>query len=46
MSLTDTNLFEGNVNLNSAGNYELILYAYDSKSGNTGVDKVNYIIYE
>ncbi|WP_106792161.1 hypothetical protein, partial [Aquimarina sp. Aq78] len=45
MSLVETNLFEGNVNLNSAGNYELIIYAYDSKSGNTGVDKVNYVIY-
>lgn len=46
MSLTEINLFEGNINLNSAGNYELILYAYNSKSGNTGVDKVNYVIYE
>jgi hypothetical protein len=45
MSLVKTNLFEGNVNINSAGNYELIIYAYNSKSGNTGVDKVNYVIY-
>ena len=46
MSLTGINLFEGNINLTSAGNYELIVYAYNAKSGNTGVDKVNYIIYE
>ncbi|MDY8137682.1 hypothetical protein [Aquimarina sp. 2201CG5-10] len=45
MSLSSTNLFEGNVNITTPGNYELIVYAYDSKSGNTGVDKVNYIIY-
>jgi hypothetical protein len=45
MSLTETNLFEGNINLTSAGQYELIVYAYNSKSGNTGVDKVNYVIY-
>ena len=46
MSLTETNLFKGNINITSAGQYELIVYAYDAKSGNTGVDKVNYVIYE
>lgn len=46
MFLTETNLFEGNLLLDSAGNYELIVYAYNSKSGNTGVDKVNFVIYE
>ncbi len=46
MALTEVNLFEGSVNLNSAGNYELILYAYNPKSGNTGLDKVSYVIYE
>jgi len=46
MSFTETNLFEGNINLTSAGQYELIVYAYNAKSGNTGVDKVNYVIYE
>ena len=46
MSFTETNLFEGNINLTSAGQYELIVYAYNVKSGNTGVDKVNYVIYE
>lgn len=46
MSLTETNLFKGNIDITSAGQYELIVYAYDAKSGNTGVDKVNYVIYE
>jgi len=46
MSLISTNLFEGSYLISCAGNYELILYAYDEKTGNTGVDKVNYVIYE
>ena len=46
MSLISTNLFEGSYLITAAGNYELILYAYDEKTGNTGVDKVNYVIYE
>lgn len=46
MSLTETNLFEGNINLNLAGQYEITVYAYNAESGNTGVDKVNYVIYE
>jgi len=45
MTLISTNLFEGEVNIQSSGNYELIVYAYNSNSGNTGVDKVNYVIY-
>ncbi|WP_312301672.1 hypothetical protein [Chryseobacterium sp.] len=46
MSLVSTNLFEGNHPINAPGNYELILYAYDKKTGNTGVDKVNYVVFE
>ncbi|WP_430412569.1 hypothetical protein [Kordia sp.] len=46
MSITETNLFEGSIKLTSAGQYEIIIYAYNAKSGNTGVDKVNYVIYE
>lgn len=45
MSLTATNLFEGEIDIKTAGQYELVVYAYDSNSGNTGVDKVNYLIY-
>ena len=46
MSWVSTNLFEGSDWINAPGNYELILYAYDEKTGNTGVDKVNYVIFE
>ncbi|MFT5386744.1 MAG: hypothetical protein ACI8X3_002187 [Saprospiraceae bacterium] len=46
MSLTSVNLFDGNVMIQSPGQYELIVYAFNAKSGNTGVDKVNYVIYE
>ncbi|MDQ0065193.1 hypothetical protein [Chryseobacterium lathyri] len=46
LSLISTNLFEGSDMLNIPGNYELTLYAYHEKSGNTGVDKVNYVVYE
>ena len=34
------------MNIQSSGQYELIVYAYDSRTGNTGVDKVNYVITE
>lgn len=44
LSLVSTNLFEGEVLLNIAGQYELTVYAYNPESGNTGVDKVNYIL--
>lgn len=46
LSLTATNLFDGNFPVTAKGNYELIIYAYDPLSGNTGVDKVNYVVYE
>ena len=46
LSIISENLFEGEVVLDSAGQYELIIYAYDPASGNTGVDKVNYILSE
>lgn len=46
MSWVSTNLFEGNYVINTPGNYELVLYAYHEKTGNTGVDKVNYVVFE
>lgn len=46
MSWVSTNLFEGSDVINTAGNYELTLYAYHPKTGNTGVDKVNYVVFE
>lgn len=35
--------FSGNMNLD-AGNYEILVYAFDPATGNTGVDKTNIII--
>lgn len=46
MSWISTNLFEGEEMISAPGNYELTLYAYHEKTGNTGVDKVNYVVYE
>ncbi|MBE9600831.1 hypothetical protein [Pedobacter sp. MC2016-24] len=39
-----TNIFEGKIKIKSAGNYELTIYAIDRKTGNTGVDKINFVI--
>ncbi len=44
LTLVSTNLFEGSFPVSHAGNYEIILYAFDPKTGNTGVDKINYVI--
>lgn len=46
MTWTSANLFEGDMAITSPGNYELTVYAYNPQSGNTGVDKVNYVIYD
>ena len=40
------NTFAGRIPVSSPGNYEVVIYAYNAKSGNTGVDKVNFIIRE
>jgi hypothetical protein len=44
LTLVSTNLFEGSFPVSQAGNYEVIVYAFDNKTGNTGVDKINYVI--
>ncbi|TPN85121.1 hypothetical protein [Aquimarina algicola] len=41
---TSPNLFEGNFITNETGTYEVIISAYAPNTGNTGVDKINYII--
>ena len=46
LNFVSTNLFEGELTIEDEGQYEVIIYAYDSNSGNTGVDKVNYVIYK
>lgn len=37
----DRNVFEGQMPVSAAGMYEVMIYAYNSKTGNTGLDKVN-----
>ncbi len=44
LKVSSPNLFEGSIHIDTTGSYELIVYAYHSKTGNTGVDKTNYII--
>jgi hypothetical protein len=46
MTLVETNLFEGDAAIRTAGNYELTISAYNPTSGNTGVDKVNFVVYD
>ncbi|MCB0372059.1 MAG: hypothetical protein KDD31_03500 [Muricauda sp.] len=38
------NLFEGNLKVEEAGAYELTIYAYNATTGNTGVERINYVI--
>jgi hypothetical protein len=38
------NLFEGNLKVEEAGAYELTIYAYTATTGNTGVERINYVI--
>ena len=44
LSLVSENLFETSVEMKETGYYELTVYAYNPVTGNTGVDKVNYVI--
>ena len=44
LQLSSPNLFTGNLAVNQTGNYEIMVYAYQAESGNTGVDKINYIV--
>ncbi len=40
------NTFAGRIPVSDPGNYEIVIYAYNAKTGNTGVDKVNVIVGE
>ncbi len=39
-----SNTFEGNLKITENGNYEIIVTAFDGRTGNTGVDKVNIVV--
>ncbi|WP_159023556.1 hypothetical protein [Formosa sp. L2A11] len=44
LTFVTTNMFEGDLTLEKAGTYQVILYAYDNTTGNTGVDKATYVV--
>lgn len=39
-----TNLFETTLNVGATGDYELMMYAYDPITGNTGVEFMNFVL--
>jgi len=41
---TSRNLFQGKLQTLEAGNYEITVQAYDPNTGNTGVDRINYVV--
>lgn len=40
----DDNLLEGSFTPDAKGLYEVMVYAYDANTGNTGLDKVNFMV--
>ena len=40
----EDNIFEGKLSLQEKGIYEVTIYGYDVKTGNTGVDKVSFVV--
>ncbi|WP_237067806.1 hypothetical protein [Microbulbifer guangxiensis] len=44
LSLADTNTFTGELKPDSPGVYQVLIYAHDPRTGNTGVDRVSFIV--
>ena len=44
LQIDSPNLFKGAVEAKEGGLYEIVVYAYDAATGNTGVDKVNVVV--
>lgn len=44
LQIDSPNLFKGAVAAKEGGLYEIVVYAYDAATGNTGVDKVNVVV--
>jgi hypothetical protein len=42
--LNENNLFSGVLKINETGSYELVVYAFNPKDGNSGVDKISFAI--
>ncbi|GAA5525822.1 hypothetical protein Maes01_02395 [Microbulbifer aestuariivivens] len=44
LALEDVNTFGGELQPDGPGLYQLLVYAYDPRTGNTGVDQVSFIV--
>ncbi|SDK37084.1 hypothetical protein [Microbulbifer yueqingensis] len=44
LKLTDDNTFSASLEPTQPGVYELLVYAFDDRTGNTGVDQVSFIV--
>jgi hypothetical protein len=42
--LPETNLYDGSVEITGVGAYELLVYAYNPKDNNTGIDRINFVV--
>ncbi|WP_298710832.1 hypothetical protein [Chitinophaga sp.] len=45
MTCVADNLFEGKLQIAEKGEYQVTVYAFDERSGNTGVDIVYFVVY-
>lgn len=41
-----TSQFKGSLEVDQSGTYEVVVYAYDPSSGNTGLDRVTFVVKE
>jgi len=44
LSFAGPSTFQGQTIVSAKGNYEIIVYAFDSQTGNTGVGKVKVVV--
>ena len=44
LKFTGPSTFRGGLKVTRAGNYEIIVYAFDPLTGNTGVDKMTVLV--
>ncbi len=45
LAITDqASTFAGEIQITQKGVYEVVVYAYDPASGNTGVDKTTFVV--
>src|SRR5690606_24083105 len=44
IKVAEDNVFEAKIPIKDAGNYEIIVTAFDNKAYNTGVDRINFVV--